>query len=260
MALSERTQAFVNLYAGIGVLEKYLELDESAKELAKQHNVAIRFKVKGGPDGVVDIKNGACKVYPYEEGVKTNVVLYFDSCDKFNRLVAGENVMPIPTKGILKVLTLLAKPDQWFNVLTGDMAALMRKKEFDNDDEKKRSVTLAFYAMTLGAVVLGNEDPIAQWAMRATADGEVSLGIKDVAYLTIVKSGGKNGKFTAVLEKSQNPRSIMEFADIDTAGGVINGTLDAMTAVSTGRLETKGHMLMLDSFNKIAAILPRYLS
>jgi putative sterol carrier protein len=52
----------------------------------------------------------------------------------------------------------------------------------------------------------------------------------------------------------------MEFADIDTAGGVINGTLDAMTAVSTGRLETKGHMLMLDSFNKIAAILPRYLS
>lgn len=114
--------------------------------------------------------------------------------------------------------------------------------------------------MTLGAVALGNVDPIAQHAMRATVDGEVALGIRDVAYSTILKSGGKDGKFTAILAKSEKPRAIMEFADIDTAGGVINGTLDAMTAVSTGRLETKGHMLMLDNFNKLAAILPKYLS
>ena len=97
MALSERTQAFVNLYAGIGVLEKYLELDESAKSL--QNNTMWQFVLKlRWARWCVDIKNGACKVYPYEEGVKTNVVLYFDSCDKFNRLVAGEKVMPIPTK------------------------------------------------------------------------------------------------------------------------------------------------------------------
>lgn len=260
MALSVRTQAFVNFYAGIGVLEKYLELDADAREYAKQHNVAIRFKVKGGPDGVVDIKDGVCKVYPYEEGDKTNIVLYFDSCEKFNKLVAGENVMPIPLKGVFKVLQIAAKPDQWFNVLTQDMAALMRKTEFKDEAEKNLSITLAFYAMTLGAVALGNEDPIAQHAMRATVDGEIALGIKNVAYSTIAKTGGPNGKFTAILEKSTKPRAIMEFADVDTAGGVINGTLDAMSAVSSGKLETKGHMLMLDNFNKLAAILPNYLS
>lgn len=255
--MSERTQAFVNFYAAMGALEKYLELVPEAQEFAKQHDVSIRFLVKDGPDGVVDIKGGACKVYPYEEGMSVKVALYFDSCEKFNKLVAGENVMPLPIKGVFKVLKLMAKPDQWFNVLTTKMAELMRKTEFKDEEEKKTATSLAFYAMVLGAVQVGNIDSIGQHSMKRTVDGEISIGIKDIAYGAIIK---KDGKFTASLEKSKAPRAIMEFADIDTANGIINGTLDSMSCISSGKLDTKGHMLMLDNFNKIANILPKYLS
>ena len=38
------------MYAAMGTLEKYVELDPKAKEIAAQlGNLAIRFKVMGGP-------------------------------------------------------------------------------------------------------------------------------------------------------------------------------------------------------------------
>jgi len=48
-----RVKAFVNLYAAIGTLEKYIELDPEAKNIAEKHNLVIRFQVKDGPDGVL---------------------------------------------------------------------------------------------------------------------------------------------------------------------------------------------------------------
>ena len=41
--------------------------------------------------------------------------------------------------------------------------------------------------------------------------------------------------------------------------GLIDGELDSMACVSSGLLDTRGHMLMLENINKILNIVPKYL-
>lgn len=62
--MSARVKAYVNLFAAMGVLQKYVELDASAKDIAKQHNLVIRFQVKDGPDGQLVFKDGTVTVQP----------------------------------------------------------------------------------------------------------------------------------------------------------------------------------------------------
>ncbi len=262
MTIDVKTLAYVNFYAAIGTLEKYVEYDESAKALAAQQDIVVRFNVKGGPDGVVVFKDGKVKVLPYDGERKVDINLYCSSCDQFNKVVAG-TAMPIPTKGLFKTLAFMGKPESPFNVLTGKMAEIMRKKEFASQEEKDLSTKLAFYAMVAGIAEVGNHDPIARYAMKRILDGEISLGIKDECYATLVKSGGsddKEARLTCKRRKADNGRAFMTFADLETAKGLIDGVLDSMACISSGKLDTRGHMLMLDNLNKILNIVPKYLA
>ena len=99
--------AFVNFYAAMGTLETYCKLDKEARELAKQKNIAIRFKIKGGPDGVLAFKDGDVTARPYKKGDKFDIGLSFPSCDDFNKMVAGGKASVLPTKGLTKIKFVL---------------------------------------------------------------------------------------------------------------------------------------------------------
>lgn len=253
--MSERAKAFTNFYAAMGTLDKYVELVPEAKEIAKQTNIVVRFKVEDGPDGIIIFEDGTVQVIPYD-GRKADIVLPCKSPEFFNAVVDGK-ASPLPQlPGILKALKFMVKPTAPFNVLTKGMTDVMRRTEFKNEEEKRVTTILSFYAMVSGIAQVGNEDNIAQYAMNRIVDGEVSVGIRDICYATLIK---KDGKLTAVKAKSERPRSFMTFADIDTAYGLISGQVDAMTCISKGTLETAGHMLMLDNVNKILNRVPMYL-
>ncbi|HOK82150.1 MAG: hypothetical protein GX095_04890 [Clostridiales bacterium] len=254
--MSARVKAYVNLFAAMGVLQKYVELDEEAKKIAKEHNIVVRFKVKGGPDGQVIFKDGAVKVIPADESISSDVVLYCPTADKFNDVVDGKG-MPIPVKGLFKTLAFMGKPESPFNVLTGRMADIMRGKGTDTPELQKLSTLLAFYAMSAAIAQIGNEDEIGALAGKRIPDGDISLEIKDAAYATITK---KDGKLTCRFEKTANPRAVMAFDSIQTAGDLINGKADAMSCISMGQLEMKGYIPMLDNLNKVLNLVPKYLS
>ncbi|MGI6136656.1 MAG: hypothetical protein GX959_05605 [Clostridiales bacterium] len=254
--MSARTKAFVNLYAAIGTLEKYVELVPEAKEVAKQQNVVVRFKVNDGPDGLIEFKDGKVRVFPRENNERADIVLPCKSPEFFNDVVDGK-AMPIPTlPGIFKALKFMGKPTSPFNVLTAGMTDVLRRTEFANDKEKRVTTVLSFYAMVNGIAQVGNNDRIARFAMKRLEDGEISVAIRDEAYATLTK---KDGRLTATLEKSTKPRAFMTFGDIDTAWGLISGQVDAMSCISAGTLETSGQMLLLDNVNKILNIVPKYL-
>ena len=99
--------AFVNFYAAMGTLETCCKLDKEARELAKQKNIAIRFKIKGGPDGVLAFKDGDVTARPYKKGDKFDIGLSFPSCDDFNKMVAGGKASVLPTKGLTKIKFVL---------------------------------------------------------------------------------------------------------------------------------------------------------
>ncbi|MDR2266235.1 MAG: hypothetical protein LBE09_01435 [Christensenellaceae bacterium] len=257
--MSLKTKAFVNFYAGIGVLEKFVELDPWAKSIADQHNLSVWFNVKDGPNGLLTFSNGRVSATEYSRGDACDVRLYFKSCELFNDVVDGKAAgSPLPLKGIFKTLKFMGKPDSPFNVLTNEMANIMRQgKRCNGESVNELSTQLAFYAMAAGLAQVGNHDRIAKIAAARIHDGEISVEIKDVAAATVIASGGK---LKCALKKSENPRAFMIFDNLDIAGKLIRGEVDAMSCLSSGLLVMKGFIPMLDDLNKILNIVPKYLS
>lgn len=258
--MSTRTKAFVNFYAAIGTMQTYAALDDNARALAAKQNIVVRFRVKGGPDGVLIFQDGAIKAVPYTEGAKTDIVLNFGSNEKFNDLVDGRGSSVIPSKGFLKLSFLLNKQSA-FNVLTTEMAAMMRKKEFANDKELRLSTLLAFNAMIAALVQIGNEDDMGKISAARIAEGDIAVEITGECSLTIrVTKQGGGTKLEYIAEKSPKPRAKMVFDSIETAKGVIDGKLDAMFCISAGKIAMLGYIPMLDNLNKILNLVPKYLA
>lgn len=258
--MSTRTQAFVNFYAAMGTVQTYAKLDEKAKEIAAQKDISVRFKVKGGPDGVLVFNGGAVKAVPYIEGMPTDIVMLCTSNEKFNELVDGTSQSVIPLKGFLK-LGFMLKKDSPFNILTQDMAELMRKTEFKDAAEKKLSTLLAFNAMVAAIAQIGNEDELGKMSAARIPEGDIGLEIKGECFCTIrVTKTAEGTKLEYFDEVSPKSRSRMVFDSIETAKGIIDGELDAMYCVSTGKIAMSGFIPMLQNLNNILNIVPKYLS
>ncbi len=258
--MSTRTKAFVNFYAAIGTLQTYAALDDNARALAAKQNIAVRFRVKDGPDGVLIFKDGAVKAVPYTEGTKTDIVLNFGSNEKFNDLVDGKGSSVIPSKGFLKLGFLLNKQSA-FNLLTAEMANKMRQKEFADDKELRLSTLLAFNAMIAALVQIGNVDDLGTMSAARIDEGDIAVEITGECSLTIrvTKKDGET-KLEYIAEESPNARSKMVFDSIETAKGVIDGKLDAMFCISSGKIAMLGYIPMLDNLNKILNLVPKYLA
>ena len=195
--------AFVNFYAAMGTLHAYCEHSTEARTLAAQKDIAIRFKVSDGPDGVIAFSGGRITVKPYAPGVRFDIGLSFKSCDQFNALVAGENVTPMPFKGLTK-LSFVLKKDSPFNVLVDKMGALMRGTATDNTDPLL-PLLLKFNAMAAAIVQIGNNEPRGLVARKNWPDGDATLSIPGVLDLSINKS---NGVLTLLDKPSDNPRAM----------------------------------------------------
>ncbi len=255
--MSVVTQAYVNFYSAIGTLCKYVEMDANAKEIAKKQNLTIRFDVKGGgPDGILEFKDGAVSTRPYD-GSSTNIHLICPSPEQFNKVVDG-TATPIPVKGIFKTLSFMSGKGNPFSTLTDEMGSIMRTGAYlDGTKAKDMCTILSFYAMVAGIAQIGNVDKIGKVAMARIPDGEASMQIAGSVSITLIK---KDGKLTFSTEPSKNPRAYMIFEDLDTAAGLISGELDAMVCLAKGKLTLKGFMPMIDNINKILNLVPKYLS
>ncbi|MDR0696902.1 MAG: hypothetical protein LBF68_05115 [Christensenellaceae bacterium] len=253
-----KTQAFVNFYAAIGTLEKFVELDEWAKQQVANINLSIWFNVSDGPDGLLTFEDGRVNATEYLPGVskKPKIRLYCKSPANFNDVIA-KKAMPIPLKGLFQTLKFMGKPDSTFSVLTDEMESIMRNgKRLDGTDEAELGTKLAFYCMAAALAQIGNHERLGKLAGERMHDGEISIEIKDVAAATIIKA---DGKLSCKLAKAENPRAFMIFDSLDTASKLINSEIDAMSCLASGQLTMKGFIPMLDDLNKILNIVPKYL-
>lgn len=251
------TLAYVNFYAAMGTLEAYCKYDKEASALAAQKNIAIRFKVKGGPDGVLAFKDGQVTAVPYQPGIKFDIGLSCNSPEDFNTLVAGGKVTPLPFKGFTKLGFVLNKESP-FNVLTDKMGKLMRQTEFNSAEEKRLATILTFNAMGAAIAEIGNHDEIGKVANEGWPEGEVSMEIPNECNICITRKS--DGKLYFKRSASERPRAAFVFSDIDVAKGVIDGKLDAMTCIGTGGIAMKGMGWMLDRLNKCLNLVPMYLA
>ncbi|MGN0531082.1 MAG: hypothetical protein ACI4IH_08335 [Eubacterium sp.] len=249
-----KAMAYVNMYGVLATLENLCEIDEEAKAVlaSLKSPVSLCFDVADGPCGTFHFSKSGCKFTEGSEGCTCK--MNFGSPEKFNDLI--NNSKPgIPVKGMVQVLSFLLGP---FTKLTDRLTKLLMpsKEDLENRAFFEESTILTFYTIAGALSALANSDSISMFTAGSTVDGKVSMGIKDTCYATIVV---KNHHFTTVKEKAENPRAIMEFADIDLAYGLFTGTVSTVAELCKGNIYMAGMISMVDNLNRILDRVAVYL-
>ena len=120
----------------------------------------------------------------------------------------------------------------------------------------EESTLLTLYTISGAISALANNDSISRISADYTVDGEISLGIKDVAAVTLVV---RDHHFTTVKTPSKNPRAIMEFATLDLAAGLFAGKVSTINEMCKGTIRLRGMISMLDNVNRILDRVSVYL-
>ncbi len=253
--LEQKALCYANMYGVLGTLQKLCETDSIAKEILKELKkpVSLCFDVKNGPCRTFHFSQSGCNI---TEGAKgANCKMNFSSPEKFNALI-NESKPGMPVKGIIKLLSFLLGP---FTKLTDRLTELLRPSEenLKNSEFFEQSTILTLYTIAGAISGLANSETIAKISASNTVDGEILLGIKDKAYATVRV---ENSVFSTSYIKTENPRAIMEFSDINLAYGLFNGQVSTINEMCKGTISLSGMISMLDNVNRILDRVSLYLS
>lgn len=249
-----KAMAYVNMYGVLGTLENLCALDAEAKAIVSQLKkpVSLCFSVKDGPCCTWHFSQDGCRMTEGEEGATCK--MHFASPKAFNDLI--DHAKPgVPTKNPVQVLTFLLGP---FTKLTDRLNAVLRPTEDAMQDRAffEKSTTLTLYTIAGAISALANHDPISRISADYTVDGDISLGIRDTAYITLRV---RDHHFTTIKERCCNPRAIMEFASLDLAAGLFAGQVSTINEMCKGTIYLRGMISMLDNVNRILDRVSVYL-
>lgn len=246
--------AFANAYGVLRTLENLCDMVDEAKAVCAELKkpVALCFDVNDGPCVTYSFTKDGCKFSEGDYGCTCK--MKFASPEKFNDLI--DNSKPgIPTKNPVQVLTFLLGP---FTKLTDILTKYLMPSEEDlkNRDFFEKSTILTMYTIGGAICALGNHDSISKQSASYICDGDVQMGIKDTVTVTI---RCRDHKLELIKEKPDTPRAIMEFASIDLANGLFNGTASTMAELCAGNIYLAGMCNMIDNINRILDRVAVYL-
>ena len=252
--IETKAMAYVNMYGVLGTLENLCQLDTEAQEILSQLKkpVSLCFSVKNGPCCTFHFTRESCRMTEGDTGCTCK--MSFPSVEAFNDLI-DHSKPGVPTKNPVQVLTFLPGP---FTKLTDRLNAILRPAEAAMQDRMffEKSTTLTLYTIAGAISALANNDSISMISADYTVDGDISLGIKDTAYITI---SVQDKHFTTIKQRCENPRAIMEFADLDLAAGLFSGKVSTINEMCKGTIHLRGMISMLDNVNRILDRVSVYL-
>lgn len=249
-----KAMAYVNMYGVLCTLENLCAIDDRAKAILAELKspVALCLSVKDGPCCTFRFSGEGCRMTPGEDGCTCKMT--FSSPEKFNAFI-NESKPGLPVKRPIQALTFLLGP---FTKLTDRLTELLRPSEEAMQDRAffEESTLLTLYTIAGAISALANHDSISRISASYTVDGEISLGIRDVAAVTIL---AHDHRFTTIKAPAPNPRAIMEFATIDLAHDLFNGQASTINEMCRGTIQLRGMISMLDNVNRILDRVSVYL-
>lgn len=248
-----KTQAYINMYAVLGTLENLCELDSKAKEMISgiKKPVSIGFVVKDGPAATIKFTSKGCRM---DDGVgECDIKIPFSSCEKFNGMIDG-TVTPIPSKGFAKISFLL----KTFTALTDRLSEIMQPTEDAMKDHAffELSTKLTFYTISVAMAQIANQDEIGKQSAQYMLDGDISFSVKDNVASTIRV---RDHHVVAIKQKSEKPRAIMQFDNLELASALFNGKVNALECIGKGTVEIRGMLSMVDNMNRLLDRVALYL-
>ncbi|MEN8186783.1 MAG: hypothetical protein ABFR05_06610 [Bacteroidota bacterium] len=253
MTIEEKIKARVNLYAVLKNLEQLVVLDSEIKELIKDWDISIEFRVKRGPVSSVEFKNGNCKVI---KGKLKNVdvVFFFLSESHLNKMFDG-NANPIPLRGFTKLGFL----DKEFSKVTDKLEYYLKPTpELLSDNEYQRINTIFTLTTAVNALpVIMEFDPKAKLTGTHLTKGSLFINVENgpKAFINTDKN------FIEVGEgNSTDSTCEMIIKDINIANKFFNGGVDVFSALAKQDIKIEGQTYLLDNIGLILDRIPIYVN
>lgn len=253
MVIEEKIKAGVNLYAVIKNIEQLVVLDPEIKELVKNWNISIEFRVKSGPIASVRFKDGNCKVIK-GKFKKVNVVLFFMSESHLNKMFDGK-ANPIPLKGFTKLGFL----DKEFSKVTDKLEYYLKPTpELLTDKEYLNINTIFTLTTAINALpVIMEFDPKAKLTGSHLTKGSLLIRVENgpSAFVNTDKN------FLEVVDDSSEEATCeMIIKDIAIANKFFSGDLEIFSALAKQDIKIVGQTYLLDNIGLILDRIPIYVN
>ena len=250
----ELVKSHLNLYAVLQNLEELTVMDKEMAELTKDWNVSIQFIVKGGPKAYIAFKNGKCEV-GQGKYKRPSIKLFFTSPEHCNKMFDG-NGNPIPLKGftrlgfLMKDFPKLTDKLEYYMKPTDD---LLKKKTYLMLNTKM-TIDTAFYALR----ELLKHDRLGQIAAKKLKDCVMMMKVQPdgpAAQMEVV-----NGDYNVIKGEEKKATAVMLFSDMSVANDLLNGKIDAFSAIASGAIEMRGQIQYLEAINPVLDKIGYYIS
>ncbi len=252
--MNKKVKAKINLFSILRNIVDLCEMDSVSSEAIKGVNLKVQFIVPEVGKGTLAFKDGHATFIKGD--TSAGLKLWFTSAEHFNKLIDGENTIPMFIN-VFKVGFLL----KGFMTLADRLNYYLRPEAGMLDDATSdyfvKSTYLTANAAFYALAEIGNADKKGIAVAKSMPDGDVQLRVPgtDLALYVSVK----DHKLSVSKGESDNPRAILEFKTIETLSGILNGTKDVFSCNGAGEFSLRGFLGLLDGFNKLLSMVGFYL-
>ena len=246
-------KAHLYLHAVLPQLEEVVRVDPAAQQVVGDCRGSIGLQVAGGPGLRLEVASGRLRAVRRGRGLPSLGLLLLGPGAAV-RMFEGGGAVPLPWIGawrprLIGVLRALSERLQYY--VRSERAQLAADGAFG----AAVAIRLAVLVYAIG-VLAEAWDEGRRIAASGGADGVAQIGIAAHPPLQIICAKGR-------LQVARGARSqanvTVQFADPDTAYGVLSGELELWTALGTGEVRLRGQLPLLDPILQLMSRVARFL-
>jgi hypothetical protein len=252
----EQILARLNLLAVLPVMAKVVGFDEEAKRLTQGWNATIQFGFLGGPTVQLKFDDGACRAYR-QPAARADLSFWFPTAKMLNNMFSGKGFALPLINGFWNIKLI-----KGFTALSKRMEHYLKGLDNQELDEQTalRVLECKLAVATWGTAVLAEYDPhVKDIAEHIPAGGVANIVVQPSGPNFFFKKTSA-GAFLAGDGTVKDPTVELIFSSPTIAFQLVNGKLDAMAALGTGDVVTRGYVLMVDDVSAIMSKIERYLA
>ena len=246
-------KAHLYLHAVLPQLEEVVRVDAAAQAVVAGWRSSIALQVAGGPGVRLEVAEGRLRALRRGHGLPSLGLLLASPAAAVRMFEAG-GATPLPWMG------------GWRLRLIGGLRALSGRLQYylkaDRDRLHSDGAFAAAVLIRLAVLVYAIAVLAECWeegrriAADGAADGVIAIGVAGAPPLQLSSVGGR---LTAARATDRSANVAVEFADPAAAYGILSGSADLWTAIGTGDVRLRGHLLLLDPILQLMARVGGFL-
>ena len=246
-------KAHLYLHAVLPQLEEVVRVDAAAQAVVAGWRSSIALRVAGGPAVRLEVAEGRLRAVRRGRGLPSLGLLLASPAAAVRMFEAG-GATPLPWMGGWR-LRLVAG----LRELSGRLQYYLKadRARLETDGAFAPAVLIRLAVLVYAIAVLSEcWEEGRHIAAGGAADGVIAIGVAGGDPLQLSSAGGR---LTAARAAGRRANVGVEFADPAAAYGILSGSADLWTAIGTGEVRLRGHLLLLDPILQLMARVGDFL-